>query len=200
MVYFYLLSWLSVIIQSVLITLSIGAGLFYLAEIVEEYASVARKVIFYSIGIDTLLAFGLLIFEDLPSKLILTCIVCNLFYYLSVRNFPNIKLSSPEFILSLVLFFVHNYWAFDHFSSNYYEFHIVLCYMTIFCWIIPIGLLVSCSANDNVLPTTFSSDSNENDSLVSNYFKTKSKKIGLLSFLRYFNKTYLPTIQSRKSY
>lgn len=27
--------------------------------------------------------------------------------------------------------------------------------MTLFCWLIPIGLLVSCSANDNVLPTTY---------------------------------------------
>ena len=111
MVYFYLLSWLSVIIQSILITLSIGAGLFYLAEIVEEFASVAKKIIVYSIGIDTVLAIGLLVFEDLPSKVVLTCIVCNLFYYLSVRNFPIVKISSPEFIISLVLFVLHNYWA-----------------------------------------------------------------------------------------
>ncbi|RNA13873.1 TEX261-like protein [Brachionus plicatilis] len=197
--YLYLLSWLSIIIQSALITFSIGAGLYYLAEIVEEYASAAKKVIFYAIAIDTFLALGLWIFEDLPSYLMITCILCNLLYYLSVRNFPIVNVTSIEFILSIILFMLHNYEAFSHFTSIYYEFNIVLCYMTIFCWLIPIGLLVSCSANDNVLPTTYSSD-RENDNLVTSYFKTKGRKIGFLSLMRYFNKNYLPTIQSRKSY
>lgn len=38
------------------------------------------------------------------------------------------------------------------------------------------------------------------DNLVSNYFKGKGRKIGFLSLMRYFNKNYLPTIQSRKAY
>lgn len=81
MIYLYLLSWVSVILQASLITLSIGifhsltiltknkfsfwilrefnfksflslkkgAGLFYLAEIVEEYAYAAKKIINYTI-------------------------------------------------------------------------------------------------------------------------------------------------------
>ena len=97
--------------------------------------------------------------------------------------------------------------------------------MIIFCWLIPIGLLVSCSANDNVLPTysspSSSSGSNYSKNLqwkfvlynfylifdhcvdgefVTNYLKSKNKKIGLLSGFRYLQENYLPQTQSRKAY
>lgn len=45
--YLYLLSWLSLLIQALSLTFAIGAGLFYLAEIIEEYAFTAKKIIIY---------------------------------------------------------------------------------------------------------------------------------------------------------
>lgn len=153
-------------------------------------------------------AFGLLFFEDLPLKLVALCLLCNFFYYMTIRTFPFVEIFSPSFLISIVLFVVHNYVAFNHFSTHYYEFNNVLCYLTLFCWLIPIGLLLSCSANDNVLPTYSpgSLDSNQYDSdqgggLVNSYFKgKKQKKVGLLSLFRYFNQNYLPTIRSNKAY
>ena len=73
MVYFYLLTWLSCLVQGACVTFSIGinklmyitfnfifylkfflsffigAGLFYLAELIEEYANAAKKYINYLI-------------------------------------------------------------------------------------------------------------------------------------------------------
>lgn len=94
--------------------------------------------------------------------------------------------------------------------------------MTLFCWLIPIILLISCSANDNVLPTYGNVPTQTsskyfkrcllfnilklyflylatNEDLMSNYFKGKTRKLGLLSFMRYFQETYLPET-GRKRY
>lgn len=103
-----------------------------------------------------------------------------------------------------VLFILHNYWAFEFFASNhgYYQFSHVLSYMTIFCWLIPIALLISVNANDNVLPTYqpigAQQNLNSSEDVVSNYFKNKNKKVGLLTFLRYLQENYLPQLQKRK--
>ena len=51
MSYLYLISWVSLVIQSVSLTFAIGAGLFYLAEIIEEYASIAKRCINGVIGV-----------------------------------------------------------------------------------------------------------------------------------------------------
>lgn len=198
--YYYCLTWLSSILQLLCVTFSIGAGLFYLAEIVEEYAYVAKKYLNLLIIIDTFFAIGLIIFEDLPILIVGLCIACNFLYFVSIRTFPVIEIFSPAFICSIILFVFHNYYAFNHFSSNYYQFSEVLCYMTLFCWFIPIILLCSCSANDNVLPTT-SVHQKKNEDVVSNYFSNKNKKYGLLTFMRYFQDNYLPNRQTtRKLY
>ncbi|KAF6037872.1 hypothetical protein EB796_003819 [Bugula neritina] len=47
--FLWALSWAASIIQIVLLTLSVATGLFYLAELVEEYASTACRVIRYMI-------------------------------------------------------------------------------------------------------------------------------------------------------
>ena len=84
----------------------------------------------------------------------------------------------------------------------------MITYFTLFCWTIPVLLLMSLSANDNVLPvyssnnsqTTNTTNSGNND-LMTNYFSRKSKKYGLLAGLRYFQQKYLPTVRrDHKSY
>ena len=43
--FLYLLSWLATVIQICFVTLAIAAGLYYLAEMVEEYTMMTAKVI-----------------------------------------------------------------------------------------------------------------------------------------------------------
>uniref|UniRef100_A0A1A9WIG4 Protein TEX261 n=1 Tax=Glossina brevipalpis TaxID=37001 RepID=A0A1A9WIG4_9MUSC len=47
MVFMYILSWVALILQVVFVTISIVAGLYYIAELVEEYTTAARKVLAY---------------------------------------------------------------------------------------------------------------------------------------------------------
>lgn len=93
-----------------------------------------------------------------------------------------------------VLLLLHHYLAFNHFSKIWYDFNQVLAYFTICLWIVPFALLVSLSANDNVLPTTVSplNETNQGDDIVSSIFKKRGKRLGLLSFLRNAQDSILP--------
>ena len=42
--FLYLLSWVSTVVQICFVTLAIAAGLYYLAELVEEYTTMTVKV------------------------------------------------------------------------------------------------------------------------------------------------------------
>jgi hypothetical protein len=131
--YLYILSWASTGIQLVGVTLAIGAGLYYMAELMEEYASVAKRLISYTLAVSivknthsfssqvlkihlfflskiiSVLIMGLLIFEDrhdMPLSLIFTALLCNLCYYLAIRSFPLVDITSLFFLASCVLFLV----------------------------------------------------------------------------------------------
>lgn len=47
--FIYLLSWLSLVIQISFVTLAIAAGLYYLAELIEEYTVANSRIIKYMI-------------------------------------------------------------------------------------------------------------------------------------------------------
>ena len=94
-----------------------------------------------------------------------------------LSSFPFFSVSSPPFILSVVMVFVNHYLAFSYFGENYYPFSEVMAYFTVCMWLVPFAFFVSLSANENVLPTfneTRPLLNNEND-VVSNYFSKKQK-------------------------
>lgn len=191
--FMYLLSWLALFIQVCFITLSIAAGLYYMAELVEEYTVMTAKIIKYLIWCVSGIYLGLLFFEDLPLSLIILGLISNAVYLLILKTFPFIELSNPSFILSLVLMVINHYFAFSHFSEVWHPFSEVLAFFTICLWLIPFAFFVSLSANENVLPTSVETQhrSDEGD-VVSNYFRKKSKRYGLLSFFNYAKDSILP--------
>ncbi|XP_060565478.1 protein TEX261-like [Ruditapes philippinarum] len=192
--FLYLLSWLALCIQILVVTLSIAAGLYYLAELVEEYTVFTSKVIRYLIIFNTSVYICLLLFEEMPFFTILFGLLGNGAYFLLLREFPYFALSSPGFIGSVVSVVLNHYLAFSHFTQEWYPFHEVLAYFTVCLWMVPFAFFVSLSANENVLPTMAERPpmmGAETD-VVSNYFSRKGKKYGLLSMLKTAQESMLP--------
>ncbi|XP_059144987.1 protein TEX261-like [Physella acuta] len=194
MAFLYLLSWIALLIQLCIITLSIAAGLYYLAELVEEYTVMAGKIIKYLVYCTICIYIGMLVFEDFGVTMIgggLASCVAHLFI---LQNFPYFFLSSPSFISGVVLLLINHYLAFSHFSTHYYPFTEVLAYFTLCLWLVPFAFFVSLSANEFVLPTTSGAGVLETDDsdVVSNYFRKNKKKLGLLSFLKTAQESVLP--------
>ncbi|XP_062597961.1 protein TEX261-like [Saccostrea cucullata] len=199
--FMYLLSWVALVIQICVITLSVAAGLFYLAEIVEEYTVLTAKIIKYMLIGTTVIFLGLLLFEDLPLYMTVLGLVGNIAYFFVLQTFPYFELMSPSFLFSIALVVVNHYFAFSYFSTVWHPFSDVLAYFTICLWLVPFAFFISLSANENVLPMTTGTrvSTSEESDVVSNYFKRKGKKYGLLSFFKYAQEGILPQ-RTRKQY
>ncbi|XP_001492526.2 protein TEX261 [Equus asinus] len=191
--FMYVLSWLSLFIQVAFITLAVAAGLYYLAELIEEYTVATSRIIKYMIWFSTAVLIGLYVFERFPSGMIGVGLFTNLVYFGLLQTFPFIMLTSPNFILSCGLVVVNHYLAFQFFAEEYYPFSEVLAYFTFCLWIIPFAFFVSLSAGENVLPSTMQ----PGDDVVSNYFTKgkRGKRLGILVVFSFIKEAILPSRQ-----
>ncbi|CAI9555892.1 unnamed protein product [Staurois parvus] len=192
--FIYVLSWLSLFIQVAFVTLAIAAGLYYLAELIEEYTVATSRIIKYMIWFSTGTLIGLYFFEKFPGIMIGVGLFTNVVYFGLLQTFPFILLTSPNFILSCVLVVLNHYLAFQHFAEEYYPFSEVLAYFTFCLWLIPFAFFVSLSAGEkNVLPSTVQ----HGDDVVSNYFTKgkRGKRSGILLIFSFIKEAILPSRQ-----
>ncbi|CAG9815545.1 unnamed protein product [Phaedon cochleariae] len=166
-----------------------SAGLYYIAELVEEYTTIAKKVIWWMNSITLILYILLWIFESFPVTMIIFGLLAQLSHYMILRNFPFFSFISLGFVTAVLFVIINHYLAFAYFASVYHPFSEVLAYFTLFQWLVPFALFVSLSANDNVLPTSI--DGRDGD-VVSNYFSKRNKKYGLLSLFIFAKEALLP--------
>jgi len=124
--FLFLLAVFSTLLLILFITLAIAAGLYYLAELVEEYTSITSKIIRYIIWANLVIQVGLGICESFP----ITLLLCNTVHQVAnlsiLKTFPYFAVFSPSFLLSLVSLGLNHYWAFAYFGSKYYPFLEVL--------------------------------------------------------------------------
>jgi len=201
--FMYGLSWIAFIFIAICLTISVAAGMYYVAELIEEYTSVAKRIIRLILISVTTLNILLILFEtQFTWTLCAIGLISNIIYFFILADFPVIGFLSPTFIFSMLLLVVHHYFAFSFFNNHYYAFPEILAYFTIFVWIIPFCFILSLSANDYVLPQysepqrdRYKDDTilNNSGDVVTNYFKKRAKKIGLLAFMRSVQDTILPT-------
>ncbi|XP_077289110.1 protein TEX261 isoform X1 [Arctopsyche grandis] len=191
--FLYIMSLAATLLQIAFVTVSIAAGLYYMAELVEEYTVVAKKCITWMVIISSSLYCGLAFVEDLPWFMITFGLLAQSCHAFILRGFPYVIPLSPAFIVAVMLLIVNHYLAFQYFGNTYFPFSEVLSYFTLCLWMVPFALFVSLSANDNVLPMTNESKPllGDNDVLV-NYFSRKDKKYGLLSLFSYIKDFVFP--------
>ncbi|KAL1398507.1 hypothetical protein quinque_007298 [Culex quinquefasciatus] len=192
MTFLSLLSYFSLLVQICFVTVSIAAGLYYLAELVEEYTVTAKKVITWLV-VGSVALYVVFIFTERFSW---TMVLCGLgaqaLHAAILKNFPYVKFMSPSFLGAIVLLLLNHYLAFIYFQQQYHPFAEVMAYFTLALWLVPFALFVSLSANDNVLPTSNERTPllSDND-IVTNYFSSR-KKLGLLSLFNYAKESLLP--------
>jgi len=200
--FLYLLSWASTALQICFVTLAIAAGLYYLAELVEEYTVMTAKVIRWMIITVIAVFLGLFMLENLPTSLVAGGLVAQVGHLALLSSFPFFSVSSPSFLLSVVMVVLNHYLAFSFFGENFYPFSEVMAYFTVCMWLVPFSFFVSLSANENVLPTLNERRPllSEDNDLVSNYFSKKQKGYGLLSVFNSVKDTLTPGKGQFKSY
>ncbi|XP_063837132.1 protein TEX261 [Ostrinia nubilalis] len=196
MLFLYILSIISLAVQAIFVTLAIAAGMYYLAELVEEYSVMAKYVISWAVALTSVIHLGLILFEDLPLYLNALGLFQQLLHTVLLREFPVVRVTSLAFVAAVSSLVLHHYLALKYFGSVYYNYSEVLAYFTLCLWIVPFALFISLSANDYVLPTT---DERQPLLLVTDYLSRKSKRYSLLSFFSFAKESILPQ-RSKKAF
>ncbi|CAO3647714.1 unnamed protein product [Mucor fragilis] len=136
------------------VVLSLACGLYYLAELVEEYSVYTKKVIKGMTAVIISLHVLFWIFDRLPFLYLAFSIFCHCIYSLNLKNFPFISLTSIPFLSSCVLVFVDHFLWFNYFTSHYKPFMDIAAFFGLCVWLVPFAYFISLSANDNALPTS----------------------------------------------
>jgi len=199
MLFFYILSWISLIVQICFITISIAAGLYYIAEFVEEYTVLSKKIIRIFILATSSIHVGLLLFEDFPLTMTAFGMIAQAAHLYILQSFPYVSLTSPGLIVTVILLVINHYFAFTYFAKIFFNFSEVMAYFTLCLWLVPFALFVSLSANENVLPTTVQEKPRMDNDVISNYFSGRRKRSSLLAVFEYAKEYVLPH-RNKKSF
>ncbi|KAF9279342.1 erv26 super protein [Mortierella alpina] len=141
-------------------TLSLACGLYYLAELVEEYTVLTKKIIKSLTLAVVVLHLSLWLLDGLPFTKIMFSLACHAVYSMNLANFPYINLLSFPFIASCALVLIDHFMWFQYFSRHYYNFMSIASFFGICVWMIPFAYFISLSANDNALPSFDKSQEN----------------------------------------
>eukprot|EP00042_Codosiga_hollandica_P030666 m.179333 g.179333 ORF g.179333 m.179333 type:complete len:272 (-) comp53420_c0_seq7:21-836(-) len=147
------LGYLSQAVLAVIALLSIASGLYYLAELVEEYTVVTKRVISHTIKAIVVLQIVLAACEEVSVGVAGAGVVAHVLYARLLKTFPFCSFTSLQFLASAVALGVHQYLVFVFFTSTWFATDQVVGYFTLCVWLVPFALFVSLCANDNVLPT-----------------------------------------------
>ncbi|KAL2651987.1 hypothetical protein R1flu_020115 [Riccia fluitans] len=140
----------------VFFAICLATGLYYIAEIVEEYTRLTKKVINYTIKVVIGLHLLLLVWDRLPILCVALGVGAHVFYYRMLKTFPYIALTSVDFIGSASLLVISNLVWFRFFLRDprcaYVSVEWMLGFMLIMLWIVPFAFFISMAANESVLP------------------------------------------------
>lgn len=99
-----------------------AAGLYYIAELVEEYTVLAKKTITCLLVTVTSIYILFVFLDDLPWSMVLCGLAAQGVHAILMTNFPYIKFQSFPFIGAVGLLLLNHYLAFEYFSQNYFSF------------------------------------------------------------------------------
>lgn len=134
----------------------LATGLYYLAELVEEYTRLTRKVINYAIKFVIGVHVLLLLVDRLPVLAIGVGIASHVVYSRLLKTFPYISLTSPDFLGSVgLLILSHVVWIRFFYTDPrcvYVSMEWTFGFMLVMVWIVPFAFFISLAANESVLP------------------------------------------------
>jgi hypothetical protein len=134
----------------------LATGLYYLAELVEEYTRLTRKIISYAIKVVIGLHVLLLFVDRLPVIPIIVGVASHAVYYRLLKTFPYISLTAPDFLGSVgLLILSHVAWIRFFYTDPrciYVSMEWTFGFMLVMVWIVPFAFFISLAANESVLP------------------------------------------------
>mmetsp|Transcript_21813 Transcript_21813/g.51929 ORF Transcript_21813/g.51929 Transcript_21813/m.51929 type:complete len:217 (-) Transcript_21813:33-683(-) len=150
--FFTILSYTSGYVVLVFLAVCLACGLYYMAELAEEYTALTKKIIMWAIRVVWVLHFLLLVLDGFPFFYTVLSAASHGVYYQLLKTFPFITPTSPEFLGSCVCVVLNHVWWISYFRSETFRVLQVMGFFVPCVWLVPFAFFVSLSLNDNVLP------------------------------------------------
>uniref|UniRef100_A0A7S0F458 Protein TEX261 n=1 Tax=Hanusia phi TaxID=3032 RepID=A0A7S0F458_9CRYP len=136
------------------LAICMACGLYYMAELAEEYSRLTKKVLKYSIWAVLAIHGLLLVLDGFPFFTTLYGIALHVVYYQFLKDFPFVNFSSPLF-LGACAGLVLNHWLWIVYFREQYQYRVpqIMAFFVPCVWLVPFGFFVSVSLGDTVLPS-----------------------------------------------
>jgi hypothetical protein len=129
-----------------------ACGLYYLAELIEEYTNTTKKFLWYIIRAELLL-HTLLLFDRQPLSCLLLGAAAQIGYIRFMQRFPFISfLGSSEGLVAGGLFLANNIMWVRHFWGSRFTIEYILAFFLATTWLVPITLFLGMAGDQSVLP------------------------------------------------
>uniref|UniRef100_A0A7S4F6P2 Protein TEX261 n=1 Tax=Chrysotila carterae TaxID=13221 RepID=A0A7S4F6P2_CHRCT len=144
------------------IAICLACGLYYLAELAEEYTVLTGRLISLATMAVLVVHALMLMFEpQLPRTALAVGALTHVCYLWLMRSFPFLRIASVSFLASLVLLAASHYaWAM-HFLYHFHQVTHVLCFFLCCVWLVPFGFFISLSINESTLPDVQAASASE---------------------------------------
>ncbi|KAL0476263.1 transmembrane adaptor Erv26 [Acrasis kona] len=152
---FVIIAYASLYVGLAFCALCLATGLYYLAELAEEYAVIAKKINTWLILSIIVIHILLWIFDEFKLNQILFGIVSHIVYFQLLKGFPYIRVKSISFIASCACFLISHvlwYYHFTDYRTPYYDLSQLLGFFFSCVWLAPTALFVTLSIGDMSLP------------------------------------------------
>uniref|UniRef100_A0A7S2RLB4 Protein TEX261 n=1 Tax=Eucampia antarctica TaxID=49252 RepID=A0A7S2RLB4_9STRA len=194
------ISWISGAVALIMQALSLAAGLYVLCELAEEYASVGRRWLNYSLV--TVISLYLLLWLDggLPFIRVAFGIFAHLLYVPHLRNFPVIEPLSISAIMSVVAAIVNHVVWFQFLLVQYPPLSALshFGFLLVFVWLVPLGFFVSLTTPDDCLPSKMASAGMMGDPMRNGAFANSTKQKNILkSIIDFFVERIMQLLPGR---
>mmetsp|Transcript_10714 Transcript_10714/g.26091 ORF Transcript_10714/g.26091 Transcript_10714/m.26091 type:complete len:210 (-) Transcript_10714:193-822(-) len=147
-------TYLSGYLVLIFMAVCMACGLYYLAELAEEYSRLTKKIIKYSIITVAVVHVLLLLFDGFPWLTTLYGIALHGVYYQFLKTYPFVDFSSPMFLGSCAGLVLNHYLWIVFFREAYqYRVPQIMAFFVPCVWLVPFLYFVSVSLGDNVLPS-----------------------------------------------
>ena len=174
--FLHILSFVGVILGFAVAIASLTAGMYYLAELIEEHTVFTKRFLYISSWVIGAIHL-LLLFDNLPLYRTIFSLLTLILLSSILETFPNVQITSVNVIISFLFVIVNHFVWFNFFTTHpYYSLKEISSFFGICVWMLPLIYFLSLSANEYTLPSYESSKKRSNliKSILS-YFRSYDK-------------------------
>ena len=133
------------------VSLSLACGIYYLAELIEEFTLTTKRLIKVAIRAELAL-HALLLLDRLPLLNLALGVAAHVSYGRLLRRFPYLQLGGPDALAAAALLLASTAAWWRHFRGSFYTTEYVGAFLLVTTWLVPAAFLLSLAGDQAVLP------------------------------------------------